>query len=84
MLDRPIRLKDYDGALRQLTIAELGHEDPTLLLTNQLNRSASLRQEARKRRITSNVKPFIGTLRVTNPARQSWTSNRKRVLRGGG
>jgi len=32
----------------------------------------------------SNVKPFIGTLRVTNPARQSWTSSRKRVLRGGG
>jgi hypothetical protein len=30
------------------------------------------------------VKPFIGTLRVTNPARQSWTSSRKRVLRGGG
>ena len=30
------------------------------------------------------MKPFIGTLRVTNPARQSWTSSRKRVLRGGG
>jgi len=30
------------------------------------------------------VKPFIGTLRVSNPARQSWTSSRKRVLRGGG
>jgi hypothetical protein len=29
----------------------------------------TLRQEARKRRITSNVKPFIGTLRVTNPVR---------------
>jgi hypothetical protein len=41
VLDRQIELKDYDGALRQLTIAELGHEDPTLLLTNQLNRSAS-------------------------------------------
>src|SRR4029077_6185931 len=31
-----------------------------------------------------NVKPFIGTLRVTNPVRQSGTSSRKRVLRGGG
>jgi len=40
MLDQRITLKDYDGPLRQLTIAELGHEDPTLLLTNQLRRSA--------------------------------------------
>ena len=40
VLDRQIRLKDYDGALRQLTVADLGHEDPTLLLTNQLTRSA--------------------------------------------
>ena len=30
------------------------------------------------------MKPFIGTLRVTNPVRQSWTSSRKRVLRGDG
>jgi hypothetical protein len=41
VLDRRIKLNDYDGPLRQLTIAELGHEEPTLLLTNQLNRSAS-------------------------------------------
>jgi hypothetical protein len=41
VLDRRISLKDYDGPLRQLTIADLGHEDPTLLLTNQLTRSAS-------------------------------------------
>jgi hypothetical protein len=41
VLDRRIKLNDYDGPLRQLTIAELGHEGPTLLLTNQLNRSAS-------------------------------------------
>src|SRR5271165_1080072 len=42
VLDRRIRLKDYDGPLRQLTITELGHELPTLLLTNQLDRAASL------------------------------------------
>jgi hypothetical protein len=46
--------------------------------------AASLRQEARERRIVTNVKPFIGTLRVTNPVRQSRASSRKRVLRGGG
>ena len=28
------------------------------------------------------MKPFIGTLRVTNPVRQSRASSRKRVLRG--
>jgi transposase len=41
VLDRRVVLNGYDGPLRQLTIAELGHEDPTLLLTNQLTRSAS-------------------------------------------
>ena len=30
------------------------------------------------------MKPFIGTLRVTNPVRQSRASSRKRVLRGDG
>ena len=42
----------------------------------------TLRQEARKRRIISSVKPFTGTLRVTNPVRQSRASSRKWVLRG--
>ena len=41
VLDRQVRLKGYDGPIRQLTITELGHEEPTLLLTNQLTRSAS-------------------------------------------
>jgi hypothetical protein len=41
VLDRRIKLTDYNGPLRQLTVADLGHEDPTLLLTNQLSRSAS-------------------------------------------
>src|SRR5271157_4605067 len=46
--------------------------------------AASLRQEARERRIVTDVKPFIGTQRVNNPVRQSRASSRKRVLRGGG
>jgi hypothetical protein len=41
VLDRQITLTDYEGPIRQLTIAELGHEEPTLLLTNPLTRSAS-------------------------------------------
>jgi transposase len=39
ILDQTIRLPDYDGPLRQLVVADLGHEEPTLLLTNQLRRS---------------------------------------------
>jgi hypothetical protein len=39
ILDRRIELTGYAGPLRQLTIADLGHEEPTLLLTNQLTRS---------------------------------------------
>jgi len=39
ILDDKITLRDYEGAIRQLTVADLGHEQPTLLLTNQLRRS---------------------------------------------
>jgi hypothetical protein len=38
-LDREIALRDYQGPLRQLTILDLGHEEPTLLLTNQRTRT---------------------------------------------
>jgi hypothetical protein len=39
ILDHRITLPGYDGPLRQLTITDLGHEEPTLLLSNQLTRS---------------------------------------------
>lgn len=39
ILDRRITLPGYDGPLRQLTITDLGHEEPTLLLTNHLTQS---------------------------------------------
>ena len=41
VLDRRIELRDYDGPIRQLAITELGHEEPTLVVTNQLRRGAS-------------------------------------------
>lgn len=41
ILDEQITLRDYTGPLRQITITDLGHEEPTLLLTNQLRRSAA-------------------------------------------
>ena len=40
ILDTKIELKDYHGPIRQIVITELGHEDPTFLLTNQMTRSA--------------------------------------------
>ena len=41
VLDDRIQLPAYEGSIRQLTIADLGHEEPTLLLTNQLRRTPS-------------------------------------------
>jgi hypothetical protein len=40
VLDRKIELRDYSGPIRQIAITDLGHEEPTLLITNQLRRGA--------------------------------------------
>ena len=37
VLDEKIRLKGYDGDLRQVTVTDLGHEEPTIILTNNLS-----------------------------------------------
>ena len=34
VLDERIQLKGYQGELRQVTVIDLGHEEPTILLTN--------------------------------------------------
>jgi hypothetical protein len=34
VLDERLCLKDYRGELRQVTVTDLGHEDPTIVLTN--------------------------------------------------
>jgi hypothetical protein len=39
VLDEHVRLTGYEGPIRQLAVADLGHEQPTLLLTNQLRRA---------------------------------------------
>lgn len=41
ILDQKIRLQGYEGEIRQITVKDLGHEEPTLILTNQLKRSAA-------------------------------------------
>ena len=39
ILDQAIHLNGYEGPIRQLTIADLGHQEPTLLLTNAMRTS---------------------------------------------
>jgi hypothetical protein len=61
ILDHTIRLHGYDGPIRQLTVADLGHEQPTLLLTNQLTRSAPdlIGRYARRMLIENNIEDGI-------------------------
>jgi hypothetical protein len=40
ILDQKIQLNGYPKEIRQIAIKDLGHEQPTLMLTNQLRRSA--------------------------------------------
>ena len=39
VVDQRIHLRDYEGTLRQLLIRDLGHDEPTVLLTNDLTSS---------------------------------------------
>ena len=36
VLDERVQVKEYGGELRQVTVIDLGHEEPTILLTNNL------------------------------------------------
>ena len=51
ILDRRISLRDYEGPVRQISITDLGHEEPTLLITNQLRRGAAGLVETYARRM---------------------------------
>jgi hypothetical protein len=61
ILDRRIILNDYEDPIRQIVIADLGHEDPTFLLTNQLKRSASklINRYAQRMIIENNIEDGI-------------------------
>jgi len=41
VLDQRITLPGYEGSLRQMSVIDLGHEEPTILLTNNLKISAT-------------------------------------------
>lgn len=36
IMEKMVKIKEYKEPIRQITIIELGHEEPTILLTNQL------------------------------------------------
>jgi len=55
ILDRQIQLRDYRGGLREIIIDDLGHEEPTFLITNQLRRTpAKLIERYAQRMIIEN------------------------------
>ena len=61
ILDEKIGLKDYPGRLRQIVATDLGHEEPTFLLTNQLTCSAAhlIKRYARRMLIENNLQDGI-------------------------
>jgi hypothetical protein len=61
VVDQRIHLKEYPGAIRQIVVADLGHEEPTFLLTNQLSRSAPklIERYARRMIIENNIEDGI-------------------------
>src|SRR2546422_585231 len=56
-----VDLQGYDGLLRQLTIMDLGHEEPTVLVTNHLKSSpaALITRYAQRMLIENNISESI-------------------------
>ena len=61
ILDRKVCLNDYEGPIRQMVVVDLGHEEPTFLLTNQLTRSAPklVQRYAQRMVIENNIEDGI-------------------------
>jgi transposase len=57
ILEQRVTLTGYPKPIRQIAITELGHEDPTLLLTNQMRRSPAklIGRYARRMLIENNI-----------------------------
>ena len=66
ILDEQVTLTDYDGPIRQIAITELGHEEPTLLLTNQLRRSAAklIGRYAQRMLIENNIEDGVSFFHI--------------------
>lgn len=66
ILDEQVTLTDYAGPIRQIAITDLGHEEPTLLLTNQLRRSAVklIGRYARRMLIENNIEDGVSFFHI--------------------
>jgi len=66
VLESVITVKGYDGPLRQLAIIDLGHEEPTLLLTNHLKLAPStlIGRYAQRMIIENNIEDGIDFFHV--------------------
>ena len=51
MLDQQVSLTGYPGSIRQLAVTELGHDKPTLLLTNQTHETPTRLVDCHARRL---------------------------------
>jgi hypothetical protein len=61
ILDEQVTLDDYTGPIRQIAVTDLGHEQPTLVLTNQLRRSAAklIERYAKRMLIENNIEDGV-------------------------
>jgi hypothetical protein len=66
ILDEEVTLTDYRGPIRQIAVTDLGHEQPTLLLTNQLRRSPAklIERYARRMLIENNIEDGVNFFHV--------------------
>jgi hypothetical protein len=66
ILDEEVTLADYAGPIRQIAITDLGHEEPTLLLTNQLQRSAAklIGRYAQRMLIENNIEDGVSFFHI--------------------
>ena len=57
VLDEQVQLKGYPGTLRQVTVVDLGHEEPTILLTNnqQISCTALVTRYAQRMLIENDI-----------------------------
>ena len=66
ILDETVTLPGYNGSIRQIAVTDLGHDQPTLLLTNQLRRSAThlIERYARRMLIENNIEDGVNFFHI--------------------
>lgn len=62
VVDQRVSLEDYEGTLRQLLIQDLGHDEPTILLTNDMTSSVKtlITRYARRMLIENGLADAVG------------------------